>query len=180
MKKLSLTVASILLLTSCIFAQGTQWVMDKENSYNVPVGPCQYEDLKGHEFWDAMNQATFDYNLNPETTVELAKVMDAQNDTQYAIDVYFGAWNELSQIWLPRFMMFAYTMEFKYQQPFTVRLFGCDRNFNCGIEGGYQPQELPTFLVYRVKNNERKLIGSVMEEPKGRIEDDILNIIKNK
>lgn len=179
MKKLVVLLVSVLLLTSYAFSQQTKWVLDTEKNYLVPVGPCQYEDLRDRAFSEDMNIAANNYNLNADATVELAQVMASRSDTQYDIDVFFGAWCGDSQTWLPRFMMFAYTMEYKYQQPFNnVRLYGCDREKNCGIEG-FKPEFVPTFMVYRVKNNERTLIGSVVEEPQERIENDILNIIKN-
>lgn len=179
MKKFVLLVATILLLGTYASAQTCEWVNDSEKSYRIPIGKCTVEEIQQGTYHNQMVENTLQFSLNAKATVELAQVLADKGNKHYAIDIYFGAWDDASLLQLPRFIMFERTMEAKYQQPIQCNYYGCDREYNCG-QTPFEPQVVPTFVVYKVDDNgQRTQIGLIEEAPQQSFEDHILNIIKH-
>ena len=178
MKKFAFVIVICLLSASSIFSQNLKWEMDEENSYQVPVGLCTWEDLTQSEFKGLLKEYSLGTILNANATEELAKVLELQPNTKYEIEAFFGAWDEGSLKQLPHFHTFVKTMETKYQKPIAFSLYGCNREYECGRD--FTPPTLPYFAVYRVTaDGQRILIGEIKEQPKLSFEDDVLNFIKH-
>jgi len=55
---------------------------------------------------------------------------------------------------------------------------GCNREYDCG--GFEEPKTLPHFKIYQVtEDNQRTLVGEILEKPEVTFEDDILKFIKH-
>lgn len=179
MKKFVLSVVTVLLLGNYISAQQCEWVYDFDKSYKIPVGKCTVDEIKQGNYYRQMVENTLQFNLNGQATLELAQVLTNKGCQHYAIDIYFGAWDDASLVQLPRFIMFERTMEAKYQQPIQCNYYGCNRESKCG-QASFEPQTLPTFVVYQVGDNgQRTQIGLIEENPQQSFEEHILNIIKH-
>ena len=178
MKKFAFVVVICLLSTSSIFPQSLRWEMDEEKSYQVPVGLCTWDDIVQSDFFNLLNEYSYNVILNANATIELAQTLESQPNTKYEIEAYFGAWDDVSLSQLPYFYIFGKTMETKYQQPINMLFYGCNREYDCG--GQFMPPTLPYFAIYRLTSNgERTLIGEIKERPKISYEDDVLECIKN-
>ena len=177
MKKIVFISLICLLSISNIFSQNLKWETDEEKSYQIPVGLCTWDDIMKSDFASIVRENSMDVILNAKATVELAQVLESQRPATYEIEAYFGAWNDESLRQLPRFYIFAKTMEAKYQQPIGFNFIGCNREYNCG--GYEEPVTMPYYKVFRIDNQgNRKLIGEIKEQPKHSFEEDVLNIIK--
>jgi hypothetical protein len=178
MKKWAFFIVICLLSASNIFSQNLRWETDEEKSYQVPVGPCSWDDILSSDFDYLIKENSMNIILNPKATVALAEVLEAERPTKYEIDAYFGAWDDESLWQLPRFYVFAITMESKYQQSIDFQFYGCNREYDCGCKT--TPESMPYFMVYKVTpDGQRTLIGKISEKPEVSFEDDVLKMIKN-
>lgn len=178
MKKIVIFAAITLLSIGYIFSQELKWEIDEEVSYKIPVGQCTWEDIQTSDFYSLVIENSAGIILNANATVELAKVLENKPNERYEIEAYFGAWNEESLKQLPHFYAFVMTMRAKYQQPIEYTLIGCNREYDCGEFD--EPKTLPYFKIYQIsEDNQRTLIGEILEKPEISFEDDVLKIIKH-
>ena len=178
MKKIILVIIICLFSAINIFSQTLRWETDEEKSYQIPVGQCTWEDIEMSNFYYIVKENSMGIILNADATVELAKTLDSQRPTRYEIQAYIGAWDDESLWQLPRFYACAITMEAKYQQPIDFYFIGCNREYDCGEFD--EPKTLPYFKIYQIsEDNQRTLIGEILEKPEISFEDDVLKIIKH-
>lgn len=178
MKKFVFTGLICLLSISSIFSQNLGWEIDEEKSYQIPVGQCSWEEIQQSDFFYLMRENSRNVVLHADATVELAEVLDSKRPTKYEIEAYFGAWDEESLKQLPFFYAFVITMETKYQQPIDFKFIGCNREYDCG--GYEEPETLPYFKIYQItEDNQRTIVGKILEKPESSFEEDVLKIIKH-
>ncbi|MCK9338389.1 MAG: hypothetical protein M0P38_00140 [Bacteroidales bacterium] len=156
------------------FSQEVQWEMDTVKKYEVPVGLCSWEELKGHEFYNEMSEQYAQYLPNPKVMEELSKQLFA---TSLHVDIYFGAWCGDSREHVPHFMKIHDDLLNNFGILLDYQIIGCNREKECGATNDEIIEYVPTLIIYKVDDSGNYPIGKIIETPEITLEEDLLKIL---
>jgi thiol-disulfide isomerase/thioredoxin len=165
MKKLFILIVFTSLLT--IAQQNNKTMLDEKSGKQMLIGICDRTAFADTNYAWWFN-AEYD-NYMPDSTV-LARIKEIS--PSYKIKIVMASWCGDSKREVPRFYKIMDAVSFDYK---NLELVCVDRNKQCD-EGEVEKLEIkfvPTFIFYK----DGAEISRIVETPKGKLEEDILEII---
>ncbi len=164
MKKL---IVFLLLIVGTTFAQHNKMMLDEKSGKQMLIGLCDRTAFADTNYAWWFN-AEYD-NYVPDSVV-IANIKSVTPD--YKIKIVMASWCSDSKREVPRFYKIMDAASFDYK---NLELVCVDRNKQCE-EGEVDKLDIkfvPTFIFSR--NNVE--LGRIIEMPKGKLEENILEIV---
>ncbi|WP_299833835.1 thioredoxin family protein [uncultured Tenacibaculum sp.] len=172
MKKLFLTITSLLLFTFC-YSQTLGSVVKDEKGNPMLLGKVSRTILEQKDFsWFSKNYEA--YLTNDKLTKLLKKKLK-----DYKIKIFFGSWCGDSKRNVPAFYKVLDEAKFPKE---AIELIAVDRKKEAykqspnGEEKGLNIHRVPTFIIY--KNG--KEVNRIVEDAKETLERDLYKIVANE
>lgn len=157
----------IFMLASAAFAQHNKTMLDEKSGKQMLIGICDRTAFadSNYSWWFT---AEFD-NYKPDSTVA-AKLKPLLHD--FKIKIVMASWCSDSKREVPRFYKILDVAGYDYK---TFELVCVDRNKQCA-EGEIDKLDIKFVPTFIFSKNDTE-VGRIVEMPKGKLEEDILEIV---
>ncbi len=163
---MKLIFAIMIAVTFAFEAEAQTCAMDSISHGKILVGPVERSAFQDST-WYKENYSMY------KPAAELIRRIDSL-DSGDSISIVFGSWCSDSHMWVPMFLSIidSTTLSNKLKFIAVPRSKGWRDQLTLGLN----IEKVPTFIFY----HNGKEIGRIIEEPKGDIGDNIVEILKSK